>query len=246
MKHNKLLILIKGELQRLNKYNVTTISFVVAVVWFLLLYFIDDDGLLSQLLPMVIVIDASMMSVIFIGAIMFFEKTESTFSTMLVTPVSNRDLILSKTIANTIHTVLSSLLIVAVFYFVRDVQINWLLILLALVISVFFHSLLGFVFSFHGKDFTSMLVGVMTYMFIFATPSILNTFNVVFKGEVWEYIFLILPTQATIKLIEVGFGAPIEAKFYISLAALLIMGTLGYFFYILPKFKEYAVKQSGV
>ncbi|MBU1093095.1 MAG: ABC transporter permease [Firmicutes bacterium] len=246
MKHNHLLILIKGELQRLNKYNVTTISFVVALIWFLLLFFIKDNGLLSQLLPMVIVIDASMMSIIFIGAVMFFEKTESTFSTMLVTPVSNRDLILSKTIANTIHTVLSSLLIVAVFYFVRDVQINWFLIVLALVISVFFHSLLGFFFSFHSKDFTSMLVGVMSYAFIFSTPSLLNNFNLVFKGEVWEYIFLILPTQATIKLIEVGFGAPIEAKFYISLAALLLMGTLGYFFYILPKFKEYAVKQSGV
>ncbi len=246
MKSNHLWTLIKGELQRLNKYGVTTISFIVAVIWFLFLYFIDDAGLLSQLLPMVILIDASMMSIIFIGAIMFFEKTESTFSTMLVTPVSNRDLILSKTIANTIHTVISSLVIIAVFYFVRDVQINWLLITLALVVSVIFHSFLGFIFSFHSKDFTSMLTSVMIFMFLFATPSILNTFNVVFKGEVWEYIFLILPTQASIKLIEVGFGAPIEAKFYISLAVLVLVGTLGYFFYILPKFKEYAVKQSGV
>jgi len=246
MKSNHLWTLIKGELQRLNKYGVTTISFVVAVMWFFLLYFIDDAGLLSQLLPMVILIDASMMSIIFIGAIMFFEKTESTFSTMLVTPVSNRDLILSKTIANTIHTVISSLIIIAVFYFVRDVQINWLLITLALVVSVLFHSLLGFIFSFHSKDFTSMLTSVMIFMFLFATPSILNTFNVVFKGEIWEYIFLILPTQASIKLIEVGFGAPIEAKFYISLTVMVLAGTLGYFFYILPKFKEYAVKQSGV
>lgn len=246
MKSNHLWTLIKGELQRLNKYNVTTISLVVAVLWFLILYFIDDAGLLSTLLPMVIVIDASMLSIMFIGAIMFFEKTESTFSTMLVTPVSNRDLILSKTISNTIHTVLSSMLIVIVFYFIRDVQINWFLITLALVVSVLFHSLLGFVFSFHSKDFTSMLTSVMIYMFLFATPSILNTFNIVFKGKVWEYVLLILPTQATIKLIQVGFGAPIEAKFYISLAVLVVVGTLGYFFYILPKFKEYAVKQSGV
>lgn len=246
MKHNHLLILIKGELQRLNRYNVTTISFVVAVVWFLMLYFIDDADILSRLLPMVIIIDATMMSIIFIGAIMFFEKTESTFSTMLVTPVSNHDLILSKAIANTVHTVLSSLLIIVVFYFVRDVEVNWWLIVLALIVSVFFHSLFGFVFSFHSKDFTSMLVGVMSYTFLLATPSILNSFNVVFKGEVWEHVLLILPTQAAIKLIEVGFGAPIELKFYISLAVLIIFGTLGYFLYILPKFKEYAVKQSGV
>lgn len=244
--NNHLLILIKGELQRLNKYNVTTISFVVALLWFLMLIFIDDVGLLEKLLPMVILMDASMMSILFIGAIMFFEKTESTFSTMLVTPVSNRDLIISKAIANTVHTVLTSLLIVVIFYFVRDIQVNWWLIVLALVVSVFFHSLLGFVFSFHAKDFTSMLVGAMSYIILFSTPSILNSFNVVFKGEVWEYVLLIFPTQAAIKLIEVGFGAPVELKFYISLAVFLIIGTLGYFYYILPKFKEYAVKQSGV
>lgn len=246
MKTNHLLILIKGELQRLNKYNVTTISFVVALMWFLILYFIKDAGLLNELLPMVLVIDATMMSIMFIGAIMFFEKSESTLSTMMVTPVSSQDLILSKAISNTIHTVIASMLVVVVFYFVREVEVHWLLIILALVVSVFTHSLLGFFFSFHSKDFTGMLVGVMSYAFLVMVPSILNNFNVVFKGEVWEYILLILPTQATIKLIEVGFGAPIEAKFYISLALLIIGGVLGYFFYILPKFKAYAVKQSGV
>ena len=246
MKNNLLLILIKGELQRLTKYNVTTISFVVALMWFLILYFINDAGLLNSLLPMVLVIDATMMSIMFIGAIMFFEKSESTLSTMMVTPVSSQDFVLSKAIANTIHTVISSMLVVIVFFFVREVEIQWLLLILALIVSVFFHSLLGFFFSFHSKDFTGMLVGVISYAFLVMVPSLLNNFDVAFKGETWEYILLILPTQATIKLIEVGFGAPIEAKFFISLAFLVIIGTLGYFFYVLPKFKTYAVKQSGV
>ncbi len=246
MKRNHLLTLIGGELNRFNKYNVTTISFVVAIVWGALLFFINDSGLLSQFLPFVIVIDATMMSIIFIGAIMFFEKTESTFSTMLVTPVSHRDLILSKAIANTIHLMFSSFLIILAFYFIRDVEVNWLLTFLALFVAIFFHSLLGFVFSFHSKDFTSMLMGVITYVLLFSLPSILNFFDVVFKGEIWEYILLIFPTQASIKLIEVGFGAEITLKFYLSLAFLITIGILGYFLYILPKFKEYAVKQSGV
>ena len=36
---NKLLLLIKGELTRLTKYHVTTVSMLVDVVWFLLLLF---------------------------------------------------------------------------------------------------------------------------------------------------------------------------------------------------------------
>lgn len=243
---NRMLVLIKGELVRLNKYHVTTISFVVALIWFLLLYFIDDMDLLAQLLPFIIIIDATMMSIMFIGAIMFFEKTEQTFSTMLVTPVTHSELILSKTIANTIHSVLSSFLIILIFHFVKDVEIAWVFIILALIISIAFHSLLGFVFSFHSKDFTGMLVGVIIYFFVFSIPPVLNFFNIIFKGEVWDYILLITPTQASIVLVEAGFKAPIDIKFFISLAVLIIGGNLGYFYYIKPNFKKYAVKQSGV
>ncbi len=243
---SKLGILIKGELQRLNKYNVTTISFVVAIIWFLLLYFIDDIDMLSSMLPFIIVVDATMMSILYIGAMMFFEKTESTISTMLVTPVSNQEMILSKIIANTIHMLFSSMLIIVVFFFLKDVDVNWILVIIALILSVLFHSLLGFMFSYHTKDFTSMLVGVMMYSFIFLIPPTLNLFNILFKGEVWEHILLILPTQAAIKLIEVGFGATIELKFYISLAVICLGGLALYKFYVLPKFKDYAIKQSGV
>jgi fluoroquinolone transport system permease protein len=243
---NKLLILIKGELQRLNKYNVTTVSFVVAVIWFLLLYFIDDIDILKSMLPFVIIIDATMMSIVFIGAIMFFEKTEQTFSTMLVTPVSNQELILSKAIANTIHSLLSSFLIILVFYFVKGVEVNFILILPVLALSIFFHSLLGFVFSFFAKDFTSMLVNTMIYFFLFSIPAILNYFDLVFKGEIWSYLLLITPTQSAIELIQVGFNQEIGLKSIIAFLILLLGSIFGYKYYVLPKFKEYAVKQSGV
>jgi fluoroquinolone transport system permease protein len=187
-----------------------------------------------------------MLAVIFIGAIMFFEKTESTISTMLVTPVKSSELILSKAISNTIHTTLSTLLIIIVFYFVKDIEVVWYIVIPALVISVFFHSLLGFVFSFHTKDFTSLLVWVMLYSFVFIIPTALHFFNIFFKGDIWGYILLITPSQAALKLIEAGFGAEIGIEFFISLVVLIAGSILGYLFYVLPKFKEYAVKQSGV
>lgn len=244
--NHKLLFLVKGELKRLNKYKVTTVTFVVAFIWFLMLYFIDDINLLSTMLPFIILIDATMMSILYIGAMMFFEKTESTISTMLVTPVSNKDLILAKVIANTIQMLASSMLIVIVFFFIKQVEVKWILVIISILLSVSFHSLLGFVFSFHSKDFTSMLVGVSLYSFVFLIPPILNSFDVFFKGEVWEYILLILPSQAAIKLIEVGFGAPIGIKYYLSLAIIIMAGILLFRYYVLPKYKDYAVKQSGV
>ncbi|HAX03459.1 MAG: hypothetical protein A2Y45_00135 [Tenericutes bacterium GWC2_34_14] len=243
---SKLGILIKGELSRLTKYNVTTVSFIVAVVWFLLLFFLDDQDLLMQMLPFVIVIDATMMSVIFIGSVMFFEKTESTFSTMLVTPVTNEELILSKAIANTIHSMFSSLLVMLVFFLVKNVEINWLFIIPGLALAIFMHSLLGFVFSFHAKDFTSLLVNVMIYSFILTIPVMLHYFGLILKADIWDTLLLIIPTQASIKIIEAGFGGAFDFKVYVSIVVLILYASLGYFFYVKPKFKTYAVKQSGV
>ena len=65
---------------------------------------------------------------------------------MLVTPVSNQEMILSKVIANTIHMFLSSMLIVIVFFIIKDVSVNWLWIIIALILSAGFHAFLGFAF----------------------------------------------------------------------------------------------------
>lgn len=242
---NRLLILIKGELQRLTKYNVTMVSMLVAITWFLLLYFIDDVDFFQAMLPFIIMIDATMMAVLYIGAIMFFEKTESTISTMLVTPTTDDELILSKVIANILHMLFSSMLIIIVFFFVKDIAVNWPIIILSIIISVAFHSLLGFVFSFLTKDFTSMLLGVMLYSFILVIPSGLYYLNVI-QGDIWGYILLITPSQAAIEMIAVGLGGAYNWRFFVGLSVLLIYGIFGYIFYIKPKFKAYAVKQSGV
>jgi len=243
---NKLLLLIKGELTRLTKYHVTTVSMLVAVVWFLLLYFLDNQDLLMEMLPFVIIIDATMMSVIFIGSVMFFEKTESTFSTMLVTPVTNSELILSKAIANTLHSMFSSTLVILAFFFVKQVDVVWYIIIPGLALSIFMHSLLGFVFSFHSKDFTTLLVNVMIYSFVITIPVVLHYFDLILKADIWDTLLLIVPTQAAIELIVAGFGTALDYKFIVSTVVLLLYAILGYYLYVKPKFKEYAVKQSGV
>lgn len=243
---SKLGILIKGELTRLTKYHVTTVSVLVALVWFLLLYFIDDNNLLSQMLPFVIMIDATMMSVIFIGSVMFFEKTESTFSTMLVTPVTNEELILSKAIANTIHSLFSSMLVIVAFFIVKDVTVYWYYIIPTLALSIFMHSLLGFVFSFHSKDFTTLLVNVMIYSFVIVIPVALHYFNLILKADLWNNLLLIIPTQSAIELIELSFTGDFTLRSGIAIVILILYAIIGYYLYVKPKFKEYAVKQSGV
>lgn len=244
---NRLWILVKGELQRLNKYNMTSVSVLVAIIWGVVLFFVNGEWL-GYLLPLVLMMDATLMAIMYVGSVMFFEKSESTISTMLVTPVSNKELLLSKLIANTFHNMFASALIIIVFVFIRDIDINYFLIFVAIFVATAFHTLLGIVLAYFQKDFTGMLVNIMIFMFVLGAPSIFFTVGIL-SGDVWEFVLLFNPIQAAQTLIEGGFkglGFEYDYKYYFSLGYLTIGGVLLYYFYALPKFQDYAVKQSGV
>ena len=242
---NRLGVLIAGELERLHKYNITTISFAVAIIWGAMLYFIGDD-LLPQLLPMVLLIDATMMALMFVGAIMYFEKSESTISTLLVTPITKNELLLAKVISNTIHNLFSSGLIIIAFSLLSEIEINYLIITVAILIATCIHTIIGICLSYTTKDFTRLLMRVISFAFILMLPSILLFFEIL-EGNFWETLNLFNPVNAALQLIQPSFnGASVEWEFWFSLAYLILGGAALYRFYALPKFQEYAVRQSGV
>ena len=242
---SRLWVLVKGELHRLNKYNMTFISILVAFIWGVMLFFVNSD-ILAALLPVVIILDSTMMALMYVGSLMYFEKSESTISTMLVTPVSNSELLLSKLLANTVHNMFSSALLIIVFVVIKDVQINYILITIGIIIATASHTLLGIVMAYFSKDFTGVLMSVMTFSLAMMTPVILLMLNII-EGEIWEAILIINPIQAASEIIRVGFvGTTITYKYYLSLGYLFFGGIILYKFYALPKFQDYAIKQSGV
>ncbi len=243
---NKFIFLIKGELLRLKKYNVITVNVVVTLMWFLLLFFIEDHGLLNQLLPMILMFDVTMMSALYVGASLFFEKSEQTNVTLLVTPLSHHAHVLSKAIVNTIHMVLSSVVLALIFYFVRGVEINFVYLVVTLFVASFVHSLIGFIFSYLSKDFTSMLMLVMAYSLLFMVPTVIREFNIFFTGDVFTYLLLLSPSQASINLLALSIGGELELQSLLSLLSLLVIGLLIYTLIVVPKYKTNTVRQSGV
>lgn len=242
---NRLWILVKGELYRLNKYNMTFISVLVAFLWGVMLFFVNAD-ILGTLLPVVILLDATLMSLLYVGSVMYFEKSESTISTMLVTPVTNSEMLLSKLIANTVHNMFSSALLIIVFVVFKDVQINYFFLIIGIILATSFHTLLGIVMAYFSKDFTGVLMSVMAFSMIMMVPYVLLMLDII-TGEFWEGILLINPIQAAGEVVNAGFvGFKITYKYYVSLGYMFFGGIALYIFYALPKFQDYAVKQSGV
>jgi fluoroquinolone transport system permease protein len=197
-------------------------------------------------LPFIVLLDATMMSVMYIGSVMFFEKKEATLSTILVTPVSHKEIILAKIIANTINNLFSSSLIIIAFVILKDVEIRIPLIIIGIVLTTVFFTGMGLWLSYYQKDFTTLLTNVMILMFVFLLPSALYSFKVL-KSDIWEYILKINPIQAASELINAGFKFyEIGWEYYFSLGYVIFGGFIAFKFLIFPKFNDYAISISGV
>lgn len=243
---NKFIHLLIGEFTRLKKYNVILVNLLVTAIWLLALYFIEDNNLFNSMLPFILMIDTTMMASLFIGATMFFEKSEQTIATLLVTPSSHHMHIWAKVVANTVHMLFGSILIVLIFYFVRQVEINFFYLLVALLLTTIFHSILGFVFSYLSKEFTSMLMVMMAYSLLFMIPTILYNFNIIFVGDVYKYILILSPSQAALYLLESAVNGVFKLESVLAIAALVLYSVLLYVLVVAPKYKSYTIKQSGV
>jgi len=243
--NSRLAFLVKGELIRLHKYNITSVSIIVAILWGIMLYFVNT-AVFDTMLPILVMMDASMMALMFVGSVMFFEKSESTISTMLVTPVTNRELLVSKLIANVAHNIIASLLLVIVFVFVKDVQINFIILFLGILVCTSSFTLAGIILSYFSKDFMGLLMFVFVIMITLAVPFVLLMLDII-SGPVWENILMFSPLQAAQEIINAGFkGYEFTYRYFVSFGLLFFGGIFGYYFYALPKFQDYAVKQSGV
>ncbi len=242
---NRLIVLVKGELQRLNKYNVFSISFLVAIIWGTILFLLPEAQL-GTILPFVLLIDASMMGIMYIGAITHFEKTESTISTLLVTPITNDELVLSKIIANTLHNLFSSSLIIIVFIIFKDVTVSIPLVFLGIISSTIFFTIAGLCLSYYQKDFTGMLVNIFVIAFGLMIPTALYMFGIL-TWVGWDYILLINPVQAAQEIILSAFpNYEFTYRYFVSLFYMIVGAFLLYRFIAIPKFQKYAIKQSGV
>jgi len=143
-----LLKLVKGELFRLNKYNVILVSLLVVIVWSIMLYLIEDPIIFSSIISIIILLDVTMMTVLYTGSVLNFEKTESTMPSLMVTPASEKQLIFSKVISSMIHQTTSTLLVVIAFMLIRGIEINLFILTPIILINVATFTLYGFVFAF--------------------------------------------------------------------------------------------------
>lgn len=235
--------LIAGELKRAIRYKVLTIGLVVSLLWLVIIFFVRNNlEELSMLIPLFIFTDAAVMSVMLIGASIYFEKQEGSVRSVLVSPVGVWPILIAKLINSVMISLISALIVGFGAIIMTDISINIPLLLLYVAITVVAHSAIGFALSIISKDFNAMLVNFMLFMLLFVTPPILIMLNVI--PSEYDIYALVSPSQAANALLNSSIEG-VSYKWYeimISLIYLVGITIVVMRFFVYKRFLQDAMR----
>lgn len=235
--------LVKHEWLRLIKYNLLIASIFVAFIWILTSVFLTYEEL-KLFLPTIFLIEASAMTALLIGAEMYYEKKEHTISSMLISPMSTIDYMISKVIAHGLNTLLIFVIMIVGFIFTVDLRINVFTLFLGTVFVSSFYVGLGLLLSYFSKDFTSLLVNYMIMMILFLIPSILILAGVL-PESLLSYTHYI-PSEISLRLMSLSLGEVDWSQALIDMGITLVATLLMVRYILIPRFKSFASEHLGV
>lgn len=235
--------LVCGELDRLNKYGLFKANLVILLVWLFLAWFLEGN-VLVQFIPFIFLMDSVMMTILLVGATLFYEKKEHTINSLMVTPVTENEYLLSKIILNVLNSLLTVVFISLAVYLLKGVTYKYWLVIPAVALVTVVHTLIGILLSYSAKDFTSLLVNYMMYIFVFFLPPVFAQLGLIEQSV--ARFFILLPPEASALLIGSGFALVEPWKIVFSYVYLALLSILLFRFVVKPQFSAYVMKETGV
>ncbi len=233
-------LLFKGEMVRLLKYKIIQISFAMTLIWLLVIFLIGSEQAVT-FVPIFIFTDAALMTVLLVGASLFYEKQENTLKTLMITP-SGLMAIISSKVLSAIYLALQSTIIIALFSMILfDVEIRFFWLISFVVVIAFTHTAIGYTFSVFAKDFNELIAQVGMYMIFFAMPTLFYALGVF--SEAFETVLMFSPTHSALLMINYAFKADVRGILLLIGTIYLMVAPIFLFKYIIiPKYPETAVK----
>lgn len=233
---NKLIKLVNGEMMRLFKYHILTVSTFVSFIW-LALFLLVDQAEAQELAPLFLFADMAVMSVLLLGASFYLEKQEGTLSATLMLPITIADILIAKTVASIVMGLISAVVLSLGLYVIYGLVLNYLLLLLYVLITITANAAIGFVLSLWARDFNQLLGLLMAYMFIFTLPPIFMAFGII--PATYENYLIVSPAYGTSYLMTaVVKGFAFNAKTMLIIGYLVALAYILFRFVVYPRFKK--------
>jgi fluoroquinolone transport system permease protein len=206
----------------------------VIVLWSLLLRQLPQEGV-EWFLPFGLYIDLSVFGFYFMAGILYLEKGEGVLEALVVTPMRRGEYLSAKLISLTLITLLVS---VAVVLFVWGIQLNWLMLILAVVLNSWLLTLTGFIIAARYDSINEFLIPSIVFMLPTQLP-LLAYFGI------WDsWLIYLVPTMPAMIMLEAAFR-PVESWQLIYSLLYLPTAAVAVTFWARRVYDQFVVRGEG-
>ena len=193
--------MLRWEFLLLYRYKIIHISILSVILYFLTTQAVPDMDL-PIFHTMLLFFDPAVIGIMFIGALVLFEKSENVLQALVITPMKVDDYLLSKITSLTILSVISAAIFITLLNIFGGIDFNIIFLALGIILTSILLILLGFILVSRVNSINEYLLGMVVVFLGLTFPPMLHL-----SGLYKNVIFYLWPTQASFILFTGVFNA---------------------------------------
>ena len=232
--------MLKWEFTLLSIYKIIHISILSVILYFLTTQAIPDmDKPIFH--TMLLFFDPAIIGIMFVGALVLFEKSENVLQALIITPMEVDDYILSKITSLTILSIISASIFVTPLNIFSGIEVNIIFLVLGIILTSILLILLGFIIVSRVNSINVYLLAMVIAFIGLLFPPMLHL-----SGLYENVIFYLWPTQSSFILFTGVFNAASLELWEIAYGILYQVIWIGLLYYLAKKaFYKHIVLKGG-
>jgi len=237
---NRLIFFIRWDIALQFRYGIYYATGFV-VVFYIAVLFSLGRRIAAFFLPIILFVDLAIIGFYFMGALVLFEKNESTIDGLIVSPLRIREYFAARIITFLILSVVAS---IAVVFIAWGIPENPLLMVAGIVVSSILYTLFGFIAIARYRSVSTYLMPSILYLSLSQLP-IIDYAGLIGDSTLWHLAFFIFPTQGPLVLLKGSFA---EIPWYDLLLSTGLSAVWIIVFILLAKhaFVKYIIRGEGI
>jgi fluoroquinolone transport system permease protein len=193
--------MLKWEFTLLSRYKIIHISILSVILYFLTTQAVPDMNI-PVFHTMLLFFDPAVIGIMFIGALVLFEKSENVLQALVITPMKTDDYLLSKITSLTILSIISATIFLVLLNVFGEIDFNILFAVSGIILTSILLILLGFILVSRVNSINEYLLAMMIAFLGLTFPPMLHL-----SGLYENVMFYLWPTQASFTLFTGVFNA---------------------------------------
>ena len=222
--------MLKWEFVLLYRYKIIHISILSVVLYFLTTQAVQSLKGQTQVHSLLLFFDPALIGIMFVGALVLFEKSENVLQALVITPMKTDDYLLSKIISLTALSVISATIFMSLMIIFNNTSFNLFFLATGIVLTSVMLILLGFILVSRVNSINGYLLGLGLGFIILTFPPLLLLF-----GIYESPVFYIWPTEASFILFDGVFNSANLEMWEIAYGIFYQIFWIALFYYLAKK-----------